>query len=248
MNDEIRVILIDDESIWLKAITATLTDFGYIVAGTANSFESAAELISSAEYDIALVDISLNEKNKGIELGKLLNRFYNKPFIFITGSVESHTVGEAIEAGPSAYLTKPVHPASLIGTLQSAINNFQNKVAPTGIAQTTGSNFFFVKKGNRYRKIDWVDVVYLRSDKNYTIIYSEADKTEYCIRSTLSKTISYVVPPQLRSSFVQVNRAEAVQVAYMQEVVDGTIKTVAGSFIISETYKADFKKAVSFIV
>lgn len=247
MNDEIRVIVIDDEELWLRGICSTLQEFGYAIAGTADSFEAAVALFRSVDYDIALVDIGLEAKNEGIELGRMLSRVYNRPYIFITGNLDDNLVRTAISVRPSGYLSKPVHPISLMGTVQSAINNFYNRdipYVPSTTAPVTASNFFFVKKGSKYTKIDWANVVYMRSDKNYTSIYNGDDKREYCIRSTLSKTIKFIIPPQLRQAFVQVNRAEVVNTAYMREVVDSMVKTTAGSFALSDSYKADFKKAV----
>ncbi len=248
MHEEIRVIVVDDEDIWLRSIAAALNDFGYTVAGTADSFESAVGMLSSMEYDIALLDININGKNKGIELGKMLSGIYNKPFIFITGSTDTHTVNEAVEARPSAYLTKPVHPASLLATVLSAINNFNSRTevsANTATAENTA--FFFVKQGNKYRKIHWTDVVYARAEQNYTVIYNDIDKTEYYIRSTLSKTLGAIIPAQLRSSFLQVNRGEAVQLKFVQEIATDEVRTRQGAFSITESFRQAVKNAVTML-
>lgn len=248
MHEEIRVIVVDDEDIWLRSIAAALNDFGYTVAGTADNFETAAGLLSSKEYDIALLDININGKNKGIELGKMLSGIYNKPFIFITGSTDSHTVAEAVDARPSAYLTKPVHPASLLATVQSAINNFSSRTYPaTAAANVENNSFFFIKQGNKYRKIDWMDVVYARAEQNYTVIYNDADKTEYYIRSTLSKTLGAIIPAHLRTSFLQVNRGEAVQLKFVQEIATDEVRTPQRAFSITESFRQAVKNAVTML-
>ncbi len=249
MHQEIRVIIVDDEDMWLRSIAAALNDFGYTVAGTAATFEAAAGMLSTQDYDIALLDINIDGKNKGIELGKMLSAIYNKPFIFITGSTDSHTISEAIEARPSAYLTKPVHPASLVATVQSAINNYSNKTTPQpgGNAAAEQNPFFFVKQGNKYKKIDWNAIVYARADQNYTIIYNEADKTEYYIRSTLAKTLTMIIPPAQRSSFIQVNRGEAVQLKFILELSNDEIRTAVRTFSITESFRPAIKNAVTMI-
>lgn len=247
MNEEIKVIIVDDEDTWRQSIAAALYNFGYSVAGTSGNFEEAVGLISTQDYDIALLDINLNGTNKGIELGKIVCNVYNRPYIFVTGSTDSHILQDAIDAGPSAYLTKPVHPSSLVATVQSAINNFNSKAAPKNSLNTDSSNYFFVKQGSRYKKIDWSKIVYLRYDQNYTIIYHEADKTEYYIRSTLSKTLNMIIPPHLRSSFVQVNRGEAVQLQYIQEMTGDELRTSQRAFTITEGFRTVIKKAVTLI-
>lgn len=247
MNEEIRVIVVDDEDIWLRSIAAALNDFGYTVAGTADNFEAAVGLLSTKEYDIALLDININGKNKGIELGKMLSGIYNKPFIFITGSTDSHTVSEAVDARPSAYLTKPVHPASLLATVQSAINNFNSSTEPSAATSSETNSFFFIKQGNKYRKIDWTDVVYARAEQNYTVIYNDVDRTEYYIRSTLSKTLGAIIPAHLRASFLQVNRGEAVQLKFIQEIATDEVRTTQRAFSITESFRQSVKNAVTML-
>ena len=118
MHQEIKVLIIEDEEIWMKSIATTLHDFGYTVSGIADNFEAAVELFNYADYDIALLDINLNSKNKGIELGRMMCTYYRKPFIFLTGSSDRHTLNDAINAGPSAYLTKPVEFDLLLKIIQ----------------------------------------------------------------------------------------------------------------------------------
>jgi DNA-binding LytR/AlgR family response regulator len=248
MQEEIKIIIIEDEEVWLRSLSASLFDFGYTIAGTADSFATGVDLFNNTEFDIALLDINLNDKNKGLELGKMLSTYYNKPFIFITASSGSHKLTEAIEARPSAYLTKPVHPAALAGAIQLAINNFYHESEQTKQEVQTETNLFFVKQGNRYKKIDWAKVVYLRSEKNYTVIFHESDKTEYFIRSTLSKTMNYIIPSRLRNAFVQINRAEAVQMNYIVEVVADEIKTAYMTLTLSEMYASKLKKAINIIL
>lgn len=247
MQEEIRVIVVDDEEMWLQVIATTLNDFGYTVVGTAGDFESAMGIISNGEYDIALLDININGKNRGIELGKILTNVYNKPFVFITGSTDSHTVQDAINAGPSAYLTKPVHPASLVATVQSAINNFTNKATPTANVNADNNQFFFIKQGNKYKKLEWQNIIFLRSDKNYTTVYNSADKMEYFIRSPLSRTISMIIPPTLRSSFVQINRGEAVNIHFIQELANEEVHAAGHTFIVTDSFAPTLKKALTII-
>lgn len=247
MHEEIRVVIIDDEDIWLRSIAATLNDFGYTVAGTADNFEQAVSLIANQDYDIVLLDVNINGKNRGIELGKMLTSVYKKPFVFLTGSSDNHTLKEAIEAGPSAYLTKPVHPASLAATVQTAINNFTNKMEPAAAMATENNPFFFIKQGNKYKKIEWLNVVFLRSDKNYTIIYNGLDKMEYYVRSTLSRTLNMVIPASLRQNFVQVNRGEAVHTRYIQELANDEVHTTNHTFTVTESYTALLKKAITIL-
>ncbi len=248
MSNETSVLIIEDEEVWINILSASLLDVGYTVSGTASTYSSALQLLATAEYDVVLLDINLDRKNSGIELGKIIHDKYKKPFIFITSNVGSDQVKEAIEARPSAYLTKPVHIASLVGTIQIALNNFTNHVVPhTSMVAEEEFPFLFVKNGSKYKKLLWKDIVYLRSDKNYTCIYNATDKVEYFIRSTLPKTLQYILPQRLHREFVQVNRAEAVQLCYVTEINNEEIKTPYRSIQITPGYTKELKKLIPIL-
>jgi len=241
MNEEISVLIIEDEAIWSDSISMNLQDFGYAVAGIARTFEDAVVALGDCTYDVVLLDIFLNNRKSGVELGKLISAHYRKPYIYITSVSDKAILKEAVAAGPSAYLAKPVTPVTLIATIQTAINNFNNQVVADGRTEEDYS-FFFIKTGNKYKKIAWKDVVCMRSDKKYTSLFYAPDKTEYYIKSTLTNTLRYVVPPALQNKFIQVNRAEAVQVSFITEYAGDEIKTAYRSLTISDTFTANLRK------
>lgn len=246
MNEEIKVLIIEDEEMWATAIEANLNDFGFQAAGMAHSFDTAINLLSTSEFDIVLLDIHLNGRSSGIEVGKMIQSVYKKPFIFITSNMDSQTTAEAIKAKPSAYLTKPVNPVSLIVAIQNAINNFTENL-PANENATHQSDFFFAKLGNKYKKINWSDVVYLRSEKNYTCIYHAPDKTEYFIRSTLPKTLSYIIPEFMQKQFFQLNRSEVVQLGYIIEFTGDEVKTACKTLSISENRIKELKEVLHLV-
>lgn len=247
MNEEIKVLIIEDEEMWATAIAANLNDFGYQAAGFANTFEAAVKLLATSEFDIVLLDIHLNGRSTGIEVGKMIHSIYRKPFIFITSNMDRQTTDLAIQAHPSAYLTKPVNPVSLVVAIQNAINNFTENLAVSHDAPAKDTDFFFAKLGNKYRKINWSNVVYLRSEKNYTCIYHAPDKTEYFIRSTLPKTMSYIIPEFLKKGFFQVNRSEVVQLPFVSEFSGDEVKTIYRNFSISENRIKELKDILHLV-
>lgn len=248
MQHDISILIIEDDAMWSQSLKNNLLNFGFKVVGTPNNFEGAIAALNSLTYDIALLDINLNNRNEGIELGKMLHNLYHKPFIFITGSFDQHTLDQAVEAKPSAYLTKPVNPVSLYVTIQSAINNFNNKnVAVAAKPAEADSESFFVKLGDKYKKISWKDVVYLTSDKNYTVVFNAADKKEYYIRSSMNRTLQYIVPRHLQGKFIQVNRSETIQVSFITELMADEAYTQYKAFSVSENYIKDLKKQLNII-
>jgi DNA-binding LytR/AlgR family response regulator len=247
MENVISVLIVEDEEIWTRTLQLILKDFGYSIARAVNNVEDALSAFGECDYDIILMDIHLNGKNSGIELGKIVRNLYKKPFIFITASRE-HTVKDAAESGPSAYLPKPINPSSLFIAIQNAINNFntgQEAVPQKGDEDTFSS--FFIKQGNRYKKVDWNDVSYLSAGKNYVSVFNTIDKTEYFIRSSLQRTLQQIIPKHLQKNFIQVNRSEAVQLSFIHELANDEVKTAYKNFPVSESYNKELKSRMKIV-
>jgi len=246
MENEISILVVEDEEIWIEQLHLILNEFGFTVTKAVSTVDDALAALSSSEYDLVLLDIHLNGQNSGIELGKIINKLYNKPFIFTTAS-NYHLMKQVTDSKASAYLTKPINPSSLFIAIQNAINNFSNNQPASVKADEGNFTSFFVKQGARYRKINWEDVAFLSAGKNYTSVFNAADKTEYYIRSSLQKILQYQIPKQLQKQFLQVNRSEAVQLSFIQEVMNDELKTAFKSFAISETYSKELKNKLHIL-
>ena len=246
MQNDISVLVIEDEETWAHQIKYDLQQFGFTVVGCVDTVEDALPAITANNYDIALLDINLNGKNSGIALGKLISQTIKKPFIFITGSVLDDIIADAASALPSAFLTKPFSPASLFISIQSAIHHFSagQNAAPAKTGPELGS--FFVKLGNKYARVDWQNVVCLQSAKNYTTIITSNNDT-YMIRSTLQKTLQYLVPQALKNSFVQINRGDVINKGFIREVIDDEVITEHQAFSITEAYLKNLKQQLNVI-
>jgi DNA-binding LytR/AlgR family response regulator len=242
MQEEITVLIIEDEELWARSLKANLDEFGFTIAGTANTFEAAVFALNQKNYDIVLLDIHLNGRESGIELGRMVHAFYERPFIFITASFDADIAKAAITAQPSAYLTKPVHPASLFTAIQTAIRNYTEKRVAVSPKEGAKEDSFFVKQGDKYKKVFWKDVVSLSSEKNYTGILNAADGSTSFIRSTLPKTLKYLVPLSLQENFVQLNRSEVIQLSFIQELAKDEVITAYKTYTVSESHLKDLKE------
>jgi DNA-binding response OmpR family regulator len=247
-QDVISVLLIEDEAEWTGVIRDSLESFGFEVVAVADNFDDAVSAINSKTFDIALVDIYMNGRNRGIEIGKMLSGPYHKPFIFMTASPSRDTATEALDARPSSYLLKPFNPLLLFAAIQNALQNFNNKVTDSPASPVVNTESFFVKVGDRYKKILWDEVVYLSSEKNYTSLFCSADNSTYYIRSTLSKTIQHLIPQAKRNNFAQVSRAEAVNIHFIRELSGNQVVTPFKSLMLTEAYSRSLKDRIHIIL
>jgi DNA-binding LytR/AlgR family response regulator len=248
-KDALSVLVIEDEPIWSATLELCLHDFGFELAGIADSFEKAITALNKKNYDIVLLDISMDSEKSGIEIGKLIYSLYKKPFIFITASYSNHTLQEAIEAKPSGYLSKPISANSLFITIQNAIRNFENhQEAAVAPAEQQGNNTsFYIKQGNSYNKVEWADVVSLSVEQNYTRVLTHHNKAGYLIRSTLQKVLDSIVPEPIRKEFLRINRGEVVRASYIEELKGQTVITKIKSFTITESFIKEVKQKLHLI-
>jgi DNA-binding NarL/FixJ family response regulator len=103
----IRVVLADDESLFVEALAALLDlDERIDVVGRARDGLEALRLVAAARPDVVLMDLDMPRIN-GIGATRILAAEY--PFVqvvIVTGSVLPEDLERAREAGAAAYVTK----------------------------------------------------------------------------------------------------------------------------------------------
>lgn len=244
MEDKIRILIVDDEATWLHSISVMVQSLGYEVTAMANNLTDALTLVNEGDFDLAILDIGMEKENTGIKLGTLIKNTLNKPFIFITGSLD-HSLEEVANAGPSAYLIKPTSKNGLYIAIQNAIDNFLERREITSRDENITAKSFFSKKGKKYVKVFWKDVVSLRSDEKYTVLET-ADSEDFYIRSSLQNTIKHIVPRT--SEFVQIRRGQYISIHHIAEMTtDTVIASNKKNYGVSENFLAEVKRAINII-
>lgn len=232
----------------MLSLTLLAESLGFEVAATASNVESAIQIINSTNFDIALVDIAIGATTSGILLGQLIRGTLKKPFVFITASKDTHTLNEAAAAKPSAYLLKPVDKNSLFIAIHSALENFIDKRESIQPEPTFCGQSFFTKKGNKYSRVNWSDVVSLTSEQKYTALELLHDKAGCHLRSSLQNTINHILPRNYKDHYVQINRGQYLNVQHIVEVNgDSVITSNKSEFYVSDSHLSEVKKALNFI-
>jgi two-component system, NarL family, invasion response regulator UvrY len=115
----IRVLIADDHAIvrqGLKQILAETRDM--VVAGEAENSTQAVRLAREADWDVALLDISMPDRS-GIDTLKLLRREKPKlPILMLSMHPEDHYAVRCLKAGASGYLTKQSAPVQLVRAIR----------------------------------------------------------------------------------------------------------------------------------
>jgi DNA-binding response OmpR family regulator len=120
MNDEVRVLLVDDE----PAITENLAPFleraGYQVI-TASNGEQALDLVANEAPDVMVLDV-LMPKLDGREVLRRLRESGNWiPILLLTQVGEAVERAMALEEGADDYLNKPFDPHELVARIRAVL-------------------------------------------------------------------------------------------------------------------------------
>lgn len=120
----LRVLIVDDYMIIRKLVSQQLSMMGIELIDTAIDGLDAERKLESARFDIVLLDWGMPNKD-GLEVLKSCkqdgnNKFRNTAFIMLTGESETKSVKDALDAGATSYLVKPVDFDSLKSKIDSA--------------------------------------------------------------------------------------------------------------------------------
>lgn len=112
------ILIIDDDKNILKIISKLLEKTGYTVT-TAETGQEALNKIKNQNYNVALIDVKLQDVN-GLNLLNQIHKIApNMVKIVLTGHPSDEDKTIALERGANEYLTKPVKPEKLIEVIQT---------------------------------------------------------------------------------------------------------------------------------
>ncbi len=122
-KSDLKVVIVDDSDFSRSIIRKMLTEEGIEIVGEANSAEAALLIIKEKKTNIVITDIVMPEIS-GIELTEKINRDFNEISVIVISSLsQEHVVLEAIGAGASDFIAKPIQKQQLIDSLEKIISN-----------------------------------------------------------------------------------------------------------------------------
>jgi len=194
------VIIIEDEFIIAEDIKAALFSHGYNLFGIARSYPQAMELLKKGKPDLALVDITLNGEQSGLELGKMFSYDLNIPYIYVTSHSDISTMEKVKLTNPTGFLLKPFKRTAVFTAIEVALMNFKNRNVESNDDEQT----ILVRKGEEKIKVRFSEVLFLESDGNYTHIQTVTSKF------TERKTLKDMLEGICHHPFVRVHKSYAV--------------------------------------
>lgn len=195
---KMRTILVDDERLALVGLTKLIERNcpSIEIIGTASTFVDALKLINEKEPDLVFLDIEMPHAN-GFELLEALS-FTNFKLIFTTAYADYAI--KAIKAKADDYLLKPIDSDELM----AAVEKLNPKDDSKEIIEKEEDKLVINTQDNVYY-ISFNDILYLKSDGNYTIIQIENGKS-----ITVSQTLKRLEEKLNEQQFARVHHSYVV--------------------------------------
>ena len=213
MDFNTKILIVEDEIIIADFIEATLNKEGFMNVELAHKTTTAIQAFKNFQPEIIILDINLHGENSGIELAKSTNN--NATVIFLTGQYDDSLMSKALATNPESYLTKPVKKDDLIAAIKLTILKKQSKS-------------IMIKVGYDYIRINYDDILFVKSDNNYIDIQT-TPKT-YSVRKSLEGFLEEIANP----NFIRVHRSFIVNSSKIQKKTN--------SILFIENYEIPFSK------
>ena len=135
--ERIKVGIVEDEMIIADTICLALQNLNYDYCKPANSFAKAIQMIENEKPNIVLLDINLNAKLDGIDLGHHINANYALPIIYLTANSDKATIERCKETLPNAFLIKPFSNEELFSAIEIALFSHSAKSGTLPISKNS---------------------------------------------------------------------------------------------------------------
>lgn len=109
-----RILIVEDEPLTAFDNEVALTDLGYEVVATLDSFSDATDLLSREEVHLVLSDLHLSGRGSGLDLARAAKK-HAIPLLFSTG----HEIPDEARALAVGCLRKPYTERQLKAALET---------------------------------------------------------------------------------------------------------------------------------
>ena len=174
----IKAIIIDDEA-FVRDHVREILEENYskdiVVVAEAEGVEKGLEAIDKYAPDLLFLDVNMGD-GTGFDL---LDKIPQKTFdlIFITG-FDEHAI-KAIKVGALDYILKPIDDDELIAAINKSVSSRQSDTDLEKLLEVSGEYFrgsekkrVILKTTDTVYAIYEDDIIYCRSDGNYTTFYT----------------------------------------------------------------------------
>lgn len=204
-----RAVIIDDEEDSRSNTRSMLTNYCpeiEVVGEAANGPEGKLR-IQELKPHVVFLDINM----PGMTGFQMLEGIYNRDFcvIFLTAYSE-HGIN-AVKAGATDYLLKPLMLSELQSAVRKVMIHYEGK-SVSGQKQENDKNLVLINHSKGFTLVDYKDIVWLEASDNYTNLFLNGAKK--IVASKTLKEFEAILPD---SEFFRIHRSALINVSYVKE-------------------------------
>ncbi len=133
MTSQIRVLMIDDETVFVNSLTKALSRRGIRVQSAPDGHR-ALELLINEGFDVIVLDMRMPGMDGLATLKAIRESDTLTPVILLTGHIDLKQVSEALKAGAAEVLLKPCPVENLVSSIENA---FERKGFAAEVSETS---------------------------------------------------------------------------------------------------------------
>ena len=163
----LKCCILDDEPLAIKLLSGYVakTPLLELTLATTDPFKALAT-VQSGEVDLILLDIQMPELT-GIQFMKIIE---NKCGVIITTAYKDYAL-QGFEFDVIDYLLKPISFEKFHAAIQKATQRLNTQLPPKDY-----NHYLFVKSEHRLIKVNFDEIFYFESFRDYITIHTTSDK------------------------------------------------------------------------
>ncbi|MEM8528776.1 MAG: LytTR family DNA-binding domain-containing protein [Bacteroidota bacterium] len=239
-----KCLIVDDERPALKLLTAYISKLPHLelIATCENAMEALAAL-QRQPIDLLFLDIQMPELT-GLDLLKVLQ---NKPQVILTTAYREYAV-EGFALQVTDYLVKPFSLERFIQAVNKATAQIDLATAKNSTSSTeeqqpikTARDHFFVRTNYKMTRIDFEDILYLESMREYVAIHAKNHR--YVVHQSMN-TMQSKLPASL---FMRVHRSYLIALKAIKSIHGNTITIKEKQIPIGTSYRKSFFEVIELL-
>lgn len=208
----INCVIVDDEPLAREGIANYVreVDFLNLVAICENPLE-LMNIIGAHQVDLIFLDIQMPKMN-GIDFLKITQ---NPPLVIFTTAYPSYAI-ESYQLNVQDYLLKPITFERFFKAVNRAkeyhqlVSNSESNLSPE---PAQGEDYFFIRCGSKYEKIQFDEIIFIEGMQNYVTIYTDKGKylTLLYLKNLEEKLNNRSFIRVHKSYIVSINKIEGIE-------------------------------------
>jgi DNA-binding LytR/AlgR family response regulator len=221
----IKCIIVEDETLAQEVIQSHLKKIDQLeLVAICNNVMEAKDVLEKKEVDLIFLDIQL----PGMTGINFLRSYPDPPLVILTTAYTEYAL-ESYDFNVIDYLLKPIS----LERFTRSINKIINGRLFTRVTNEKNNfcDHIFIKSGSKFFKINFSEIVYIQSMKDYLKIHTREHKL--VTHQTMSE-MEKILPVK---QFIRVHKSFIVAVGYIKIIYGNTIEVDKVVLPIGNNYK-----------